>query len=575
MDTLALIRGEVRFGAKIIRPDSKVAILEYNFARLGRPKKRMRRKNISGSIVFLVLGLAVAFSVVTRSGWLPVAMVGFGLAAVYSFGFTGRSIRQARASRQGRWLALARALLGLVGAFLCLLIVVGMFIARLNQQRWQTRSNFRPQRAMANSPMPDVPATNFTSNLPIIVLHTDGKYVSNDPPTVVRAEFFDAVNRRASTDNQPVYAGLASMNRRGHSTLGLPKHSYTLRTLDQETNQTKVALLGMPPEEDWVLHAPFEDKTMIRDVLAFELTRKMGRYAPRTRYVELFVQTSDGMLSMKDYRGVYVLMEKIKRGPDRVNIAKLKPEHRSEPEISGGYIVKRDHDDSSGSRFRTGHGGPFFYVSPNARQITSEQKTWLKGYFNSFESALYGADFKDPEKGYPAYLDVDSFIDAHFLIEVGKNVDGFRYSAFLTKDRGGKLTVGPPWDWNRSFGNANYYGGGHVRGWYSSNMRPNEISWHQRLQEDPSYAQRRAARWSKLREKVFDPKKIGLMIDDLAAQLEEAQERNFKRWPILGQNVGCNYFVGDSFQEEVDWLKNWIIDRIDWIDGHVTTSVEF
>jgi hypothetical protein len=123
-------------------------------------------------------------------------------------------------------------------------------------------------------------------------------------------------------------------------------------------------------------------------------------------------------------------------------------------------------------------------------------------------------------------------------------VDGFRYSAFLTKDRGGKLKPGPSWDWNRSFGNANYYGGGQVQGWYWSNLRPNEISWYLRLREDPDFMQRCNARWINLRKTVFDPKKINARIDELAAQLEEAQQRNFERWPILGQHITCNFYVG-------------------------------
>jgi hypothetical protein len=152
------------------------------------------------------------------------------------------------------------------------------------------------------------------------------------------------------------------------------------------------------------------------------------------------------------------------------------------------------------------------------------------------------------------------------LIEAGKNVDGFRYSAFLSKDRGGKLKPEPPWDWNRSFGNANYYGGWQTHGWYWPHLRPNEISWFHRLQEDPDFVRRLTARWFELRQSVFDPTRIKARIDELAAQLEEAQQRNFKRWPLLGQQITCNYYVGESFQDEVRWLKDWIERRIAWID---------
>jgi hypothetical protein len=423
---------------------------------------------------------------------------------------------------------------------------------------------------MGVSPMPDESATNFTSNLPIIVLHTDGHYISKEDQTVAKAEFFELAQttHRADLNSTPEFQGNLGLHLRGSSTMNLPKHSYTVHTLDQSGNQSKVKLFGLPADEDWVLYAPFEDKTMIRDVLAYQLASKMGHYAPRTRYVELFMN-GPHPLSMRDYMGVYVLMEKIKRGPDRVKIAKLKPEDRSEPEITGGYIVKRDHGERPGGRFETSHGGPYFYVYPNAKQINREQKTWLKKYFNSFEEALYGDDFKNPKTGYAAFLDVDYFIDEYWLIEVSKNVDGFRYSSFITKDRGGKIQTGPPWDWNRSFGNANYYGGQRTSDWYSSRLRENEISYYQRLKEDPAFMKRRAKRWHQLRGDILDPEKINATIDALASQLEEAQARNFKRWPILGEHLSCNYYVGETYDDEVQWLKKWITNRIAWIDGQV------
>ncbi|HEV8543391.1 MAG TPA: CotH kinase family protein, partial [Verrucomicrobiae bacterium] len=195
-------------------------------------------------------------------------------------------------------------------------------------------------------------------------------------------------------------------------------------------------------------------------------------------------------------------------------------------------------------------------------------------YFNAFESALYGSDFADPKTGYAAYLDVDAFIDAHWLVEMSKNVDGFRYSAFLFKDRNGKINAGPPWDWNRSFGNANYYGGGQTHGWYWSRLRPNEISWYQRLREDPEFARHSAARWKELRKDIFEPKNISALIDQYAGQLHEAQQRNFERWPIIGEQITCNFYVGHSYEDEVRWLKKWITDRINWIDRQMNTPGE-
>jgi hypothetical protein len=533
-------------------------------------KRRHRLARIS-----LVLGLITIFFAFRGAPVLKVAAVPLGLMAL-CFGLAGYwVIRRSRGMFQGAGAAAAGAILGLGGTFLSFVMLAGGYAQQFDRDRWRQQQAAHIQRVVARGSVPDEPATNFASNLPIVVLKTNGRFISKETETVAQASFFDVTNGHASSDRKPDYQGSVGIHLRGSSTLQLPKQSYTMHTLDKKGEQIKVPLLGLPKEEDWVLYAPFEDKTMIRDVLAFELMRKMGHYAPRTRYVELFMAHSEGPLSMRDYVGVYVLMEKIKRGAERVNIAKLGPQNRSESEISGGYIVKRDHWERGEGRFQTSHGGgPYFYVYPNSREITSQQKSWLTRYFNSFESALYGEDFADPKSGYAAYLDVGAFIDSHWLIEMSKNVDGFRYSSFLFKDRNGKINAGPPWDWNRSFGNANYYGGGQTRGWYWSRLRPNEISWYQRLREDPEFAKRSKARWVELRKDVFDPKNISALIDQYASQLEEAQQRNFERWPIIGEQITCNFYVGHSYGDEIRWMKKWITDRVNWIDSQMNAPAD-
>ncbi len=532
----------------------------------------MNKKRSKLAIASLVLGLAGAWSGLTRAGQPPVLSILLGLASVASGVLASWSIRRSRGSIRGIGMAVSGAGLGAVVTLVSFLVVRAMVLQQFGQQRgWQQDQDQlrRVERAVSRNRMPDQGAASFTSNLPIVLLQTAGPSISSETPTVADAQFFDTGGGRASLGAKPDYGGWVTIHRRGHSSLYLPKSSYTFHTVDRQSKQIKVALLGLPREEDWVLYAPFEDKTLIRDVLAYELARRMGHYAPRTRFVELFLKTSNRPVSMRDYAGVYVLMEKIKRGPDRVNIAKLEPTHEAEPEITGGYIIKRDHGDRPEDRFRTTRGGPYFYVYPKAEDITARQKAWLTQYFHAFESALSGPDFADPQTGYAAYLEVDSFIDAHWLIEASKNVDGFRYSAFLTKDRGGKLKLEPPWDWNRSFGNANYYDGWQTHGWYWTHLRPQEISWYRRLQEDPDFAQRCQARWLRLREDVFDPKRIRKRIDELAALLDEAQKRNYQRWPVLGLQVTCNFYVGPSYEAEVRWLNDWMERRIAWIDSQV------
>lgn len=518
-------------------------------------------------------GLLGAIAVVFACGrgrWLTFFALSLGILALWRgvVALAAATRAQPSVPRRGILPAILGSCLGTLAILITLAFPVGRTLSDVPRSPRQQYSFGQIPESIPPRSRPETPVSNFTSNLPIIVLRPAGHDASEAGESLMRAQFFevDAGTSRASVRSAPAHDGQVTIHVRGNSTRRLPKSSYTFHTVENRTNQVKVSLLGLPKEEDWVLYAPYEDKTMIRDVLAFELARQSGHYAPRTRYVEVFIARSPGRLSMRDYVGVYVLMEKIKRGPNRVNIAKQDSEVNSAPDLSGGYIVKRDHRDRGGSRFSTGQGGPYFFVYPNSRSVTKEQRNWLARYFGSFESSLYGEEFADPRTGYAAFLDVDSFIDAHWLIEMSKNVDGFRYSSFITKDRGGKLKTEPPWDWNRSFGNANYYGGGQPSGWYWSRLRPNEISWFQRLREDPEFVRRCNARWSELRRDVFDPPKILAIVDKLAAELDEAQKRNFNRWPILGEQVGCNHYVGDSYEDEVRWLKGWITSRVAWID---------
>lgn len=443
-------------------------------------------------------------------------------------------------------------------------------------------SSTSPTAAEAYSFM-DPELTAFSSNLSLIILDTFGERVPYGQKIPVAARFVDATTGRSGVLAAADFEGLGELNVRGHTSLRYPKHSYHFQTKQEGRGSRKVALLGLPKESDWVLYAPYSDKTLIRDVLGYELSNEIGRYAARTRLVEVFLNESRGKLTQRNYIGVYVFEEKIKRGKSRVDIAKLSPDDNTEPNISGGYIIKKDHSDQiddpnpsipmlggsafrKESSFRSSQGSQFFYVEPKGDEITAEQKRWLKQYINTFEQVLYSDGFKDPRTGYAAYLEPGSFIDHHLLVELSKDIDGFRFSTFYHKDRAGKLSMGPIWDWNLTFGNATAREGFNPEGWYWSQLDDRQYSWFRRLFEDPDFAQRYVDRWGELRTNQFALIKILARIDELAALLNEAQARNFRRWRVLGRNVWPNAFVGESFGDEITFLKQWIRQRIEWMD---------
>jgi hypothetical protein len=432
----------------------------------------------------------------------------------------------------------------------------------------------------------------FDSNLPLIIINSFGQTVSHEQKVPVFARFIEPRGGRARMTGMAAFSGLGELNIRGHTSLRYPKHSYHFETIDETHHSRKVSLLGLPKESDWVLYGPYPDKTLMRDVLGYELSNEIGRYAARTRFVEVFLEESAPTLSARHYLGVYVFEEKIKRGKNRVDIQKLGRENNQEPNITGGYIFKKDHTDEPDMQggfgamlsgmaraknrgFTSSQGNYFFYVEPKGTEITAPQRAWLRGYVNRLERTLYSDHFNDPKAGFAAFIDPDSFIDHHFLVEVTKNIDGFRFSTFYYKDRGEKLCMGPIWDWNLAFGNAEGREGYIPEGWYWPQLDDQQYSWFRRLFEDPDFAQKYTDRWGELRQNQFSPTNILARIDQFAQLLQEAQARNFRRWRILGREIHPNAFVGQTFEEEIDWMKEWVQKRVTWIDRQFLHAPSF
>jgi hypothetical protein len=410
--------------------------------------------------------------------------------------------------------------------------------------------------------------TAFTSNLPIVVVDTFGSTISDGWLTEsLVAVIPTSSGGRASIVGAPDFQGATGIKLRGSSSLGFAKKQYALETWDERRQDLDVSFLGLPPESDWILHGPYNDKTLLRNVLAYRFSNAIGRYAVRTRLVEAYLRTAAGAVSAADYVGVYVLMEKIKVGPDRVSITKLDPADATDPAVTGGYLLKKDRLDPGDSGFYTSTGQRLAYVDPKESEITAPQAAYILGYLNEFESVLYGPGFADPENGYAKYIDPGSFIDHHIVVEMTKNIDGFRLSTFLFKDRLGKLQMGPVWDYDLSQGNANYLEGWLPTGWYHDLISDTDYPWYRRLFEDPELWLRYADRWYELRRGVLATATLLADIDAHAALLAESQVRNFERWDVLGIYLWPNYFIGETYESEIDWMKDWLEARLAWIDG--------
>lgn len=431
--------------------------------------------------------------------------------------------------------------------------------------------------------------TLTSSNLPIFILETAGT-IPDEPK--VQGHLGIIYNgesiRNDVSDPYTGYDGEIRIERRGSSSQMFPKEQFGFELQTTSGRDTSVALLGLPTEEDWILFGPYNDKSLMRDVLAYKMARDMGRYAPRTRYCELIWNG--------EYRGVYVLIEKIKRDRNRVDISDLDPDDLSGDDITGGYILKIDKGTGNGGMgFVSAHPPQhasnqrifFQFEYPEGDALATQQMNYISQFVANMEAALAAENFDDPHQGYRAYLDPGSFADYMIMNEVTKNVDGYRLSTFFHKDRnsrGGKIRMGPVWDFNLGFGNANYCTSGEPHGFVHdfNAICPDDTwvipFWWKRLLQDPFYKRMLSERWQSLRQNKFATDVIHAYIDSVATVLnQEARQRNFEKWNVLGQWIWPNYAVLPTYDGEVSYLKDWIADRMDWLDaewgeGFVTSA---
>lgn len=425
---------------------------------------------------------------------------------------------------------------------------------------------------------------NFTSsNFPIIVINTSGKTIVDEPKITAQMGIIDNGKgvRNNMTDPFNNFNGSIGIEIRGSSSQMFPKKQYGIELRNEAGEGIDASLLGLPKKDDWVLFAPYNDKSLMRDVLAYKLARDQKRYASRSRYCELVLNG--------EYQGVYVLLEKVKRDKNRIDIAKLDPNEISGEDLTGGYIVKIDKMDvGGGAGWNSSYTPPgrskdqrvyFQYEYPKEEDIATEQKNYIKAYMDAFETSLYGDDFKTLDKGYAHYIDVPSFVDYFLINELTRNPDAYRISTFMYKQKdsdGGKLFMGPAWDFNLGFGNVDFCMKEKPEGFV---INYNAICpedgwlvpfWWSRLFQDEVFSAKVNVRWRELRNGPYATNKILSYVDSTAAVLNsESQQRNFQRWPVLGQYVWPNAFVGQTFQQEIDWMKTWITARLNWMDANL------
>jgi spore coat protein CotH len=387
----------------------------------------------------------------------------------------------------------------------------------------------------------EVDLRKFTG-LPIVYIDTESQQEINSKDTYVNGTVSIDGGRLSSdfTEYKMKIRG------RGNSTWNRHvKKPYQLKLDD------KLEFLDLPKDKKWVFLAEVSDKTLIRNKIAYEMGYLSSLdYTPKSQYSEVFL---NGV-----YNGTYLIAQKVEESDRRVALGDT------------GYLIEIDQIhrlDEGDVYFRTYNynnqfeGAPFlFNIKEPKLKFDTPEYTYIFNLIDNFEKNLKSPNFKSPSDGYTTFIDVDSFIDYYLINEITKNTDAKEYSSiYLNVMPGEKIKMGPIWDFDLAFGNVDYAPSQYATGfWIKDN------AWYARLFEDPEFVAK-----VKLRFSYYLENQSSMLdkIDAYAALLTYAQQENDKKWGLLGTYHWPNPVVYDTYQEEVDHLKDWYISRMNWLEN--------
>ncbi len=406
------------------------------------------------------------------------------------------------------------------------------------------------------------------SNLPIIIINTDNSTPILDSPRVLGTMkiIYNGPGAQNFVSNQTNLASLNYNGRidieiRGSSSQALEKKGYGLTTrLADNVSNNNVSLLGMPSENDWVLNGLAFDPSLIRDYISYAISRNMGNYAPRTVYCELILNG--------DYRGLYLLQEKIKSDSQRVNITKITTTQNIFPELSGGYITKSDKDTGgdpiawSMPSYVAGNNANFIHDLPKPTEVTVQQDNYIHNEFNKLASTTTINNYSEIN-GYPSVIDIPSFIDFILSNELGSNADGYHFSTYFHKERNGKLRAGPLWDFNLTYGNDLFLWGfdrSHTDVWQFSDGGNDGAKFWKDLFLSPQFKCYLSKRWNEVTQvgKPMNLATLNSMIDTTVTLISTAVIREQTRWNSVGIHL-----------DQINGIKTFLSARIAWMNNNI------
>jgi hypothetical protein len=421
--------------------------------------------------------------------------------------------------------------------------------------------------------IPTLPAdenAHLMRPLPVLLITVDGgRTILRDVKVPARLKVIEAHDGNVATfdavANRPATLDVSiGIEYRGASSFAYAQKPYGFEIRDQTGEGVATPLLGLPPEADFILHSCYADKTCLRNALSYAVGREMavpqGHWAPRTRYVEVFV---DGR-----YQGLYLLVERLKRDKNRVNIPGPAADAAS-GDITGGYMISQEGDNPRAGIDYVNPlypGGRIVQRYPKIDLLTPSQRMYLDGALKNLGQVFTATPrFTETTR---KVLDETSFIDFALIQELSNNVDAFWKSWFMVKEpdrAGGRFITGPLWDFDIAYGNIIFKKSYCTNTWASANLRGPLVMVFQ----DAAFNDNMRCRWHQLRATggPLDLARIDEKIAAFVKHMTAAKERDQARWKNIGAWIWPNNYIGGTWADEVSYLRYWLRRRIAFMDA--------
>lgn len=426
----------------------------------------------------------------------------------------------------------------------------------------------------------------FSTHLPLVEINTGGAeipgrsvYLEDGSHFYTTAEdgsgfisaHMDIVDNEESYNQKggkPSVSSDITIHVRGRSSRMFDKSSYALRLVTGDGLNNPQTVMGMDAHHEWVLHGPYLDKTLMRNYMWYNIGGEIMDYAPNVRFCELLLNG--------EYQGVYVMLENLTAGDNGARIpmtvsAKNNTFSGYLLQLNGGWETSRTLTDQF-SHYARRISVPMEIVYPGRSSLTPEMARAISQDFSDFEKSLYSYDYDSRKYGYESSIDTRSFIDYFLINELTCNYDAGWFSTYIGKDTSGRMHL-YLWDMNSSCDNFQ------EKSMDRRNFVLQDMLWFHMLMKDEKFTEAIIARYRDLRKTYFDPDYLCGYIDDTAAYLGEAADRNYERWASVFSLDEPLLTPADrelhSYEEAISQMKDFLRERIQWMDENIDSLRQY